>query len=422
MPDPGLPDLTAGLQRRREQQLYRRRRVLEGPQGTVVPLDGRSYLAFCSNDYLGLANHPDLIQALQQAAARYGVGSGAAHLVCGHSTEHHALEEELAEFTGRPRALLFSTGYMANMGTIAALVGRGDTVYEDRLNHASLLDGGRLSGARLMRYAHADAESLAARLAGQGDGTALIATDGVFSMDGDVAPLPALAKVARDHGAWLLVDDAHGFGVIGREGKGTLDHYRLGLDDVPIVVGTLGKAFGTAGAFVAGSEDLIETLIQQARPYIFTTAPPPALAAATRVSLRLARREEWRREKLRALIQRFRDGAAQLALPLMTSWTPIQPLIVGEAARALALSAALQERGILISAIRPPTVPAGTARLRITLSAAHTEAQVDRLLAALGELVVADRAVGAGDSWLTSAETFSAYHDQTARVDYQRTL
>jgi 8-amino-7-oxononanoate synthase len=396
------------LQRRREQQLYRQRRVLEGPQGTVVPMDGRSWLAFCSNDYLGLANHPDLIQALQQAAARYGVGSGAAHLVCGHSAEHHALEEELAEFTGRPRALLFSTGYMANMGTIAALVGRGDTVYEDRLNHASLLDGGLLSGARLLRYAHADAGSLAGRRVGQGRGTALVATDGVFSMDGDVAPLPALAKVARDHGAWLLVDDAHGFGVIGREGKGTLDHYRLGLDDVPIVVGTLGKAFGTAGAFVAGSEDLIETLIQKARPYIFTTAMPPALAAATRVSLRLARREEWRREKLRALIQRFRDGAAQLDLPLMTSWTPIQPLIVGEAARALALSAALQERGILISAIRPPTVPADTARLRITLSAAHTEEQVDRLLAALGELVVADRAVvGAGDSWLTSAETFS---------------
>ena len=378
-----MKTLVAGLRQLQQNNLYRSRRVLEGPQGAEVCLNGRSYLAFCSNDYLGLANHPALIRALQLAAERYGVGSGAAHLVNGHSHEHHALEEELAEFTGRPRALLFSTGYMANLGVLAALLGRGDAVFEDRLNHASLLDGGLLSGARLLRYPHADVQALAQRMTGHPHGEAVVATDGVFSMDGDLAPLPALAEIARQQGAWLMVDDAHGFGVIGQEGRGTLDHYALGLSEVPIVVGTLGKAFGTAGAFVAGSEALIEMLIQKARTYIFTTAAPPAVAAATRVSLRLARREEWRRERLRALVARFRAGARQLGLALTASQTPIQPLLVGDAGRTVTLSEALQEKGILISAIRPPTVPAGTARLRITFSAAHSEAQVDRLLAAL---------------------------------------
>ncbi|HYQ91122.1 MAG TPA: 8-amino-7-oxononanoate synthase [Candidatus Competibacteraceae bacterium] len=383
-----MKDLSVQLQQLRAQNLYRSRRVLAGPQGAEVVIDGRRYLAFCSNDYLGLANHPDLIRAFQSAAERYGVGSGAAHLISGHSHEHHALEEDLAEFTERPRALLFSTGYMANLGVISALLGRGDTVYEDRLNHASLLDGGLLSGARLRRYVHADVQALASRLADRDGGEALIATDGVFSMDGDLAPLPALAQVANEHGAWLMVDDAHGFGVIGREGKGSLNHYGLGLAQVPIVIGTLGKAFGTAGAFVAGSEEVIETLIQKARTYIFTTATPPALAAATRVSLRLARQEEWRREKLRALVGRFRAGAGQLGLSLLESWTPIQPLLIGDAGRAVALSEALRQQGILIGAIRPPTVPVGTARLRITFSAAHSEQQVDRLLDAL-EVVLA---------------------------------
>lgn len=378
-----MKDLASQLQQRQAQNLYRFRRVLEGPQGAEIRIDGRTCLAFCSNDYLGLANHPELIRALQSAAERYGVGSGAAHLVNGHSLEHHALEEELAEFTGRPRALLFSTGYMANLGVMSALLGRGDTVFEDRLNHASLLDGGLLCGARLQRYPHADVQALERRLTESGSGEILLATDGVFSMDGDLAPLPELARIARRQGAWLMVDDAHGFGVLGQEGKGSLAHYRLGPQDVPIVVGTLGKAFGTSGAFVAGSDDLIETLIQKARTYIFTTAAPPALAAATRVSLRLARNEEWRREKLRELVGRFRRGAGQLGLPLMDSCTPIQPLLVGDSGQALALSEALQKQGILISAIRPPTVPAGTARLRITFSAAHEERQVDRLLGAL---------------------------------------
>ncbi|NJN46134.1 MAG: 8-amino-7-oxononanoate synthase [Candidatus Competibacteraceae bacterium] len=377
-----MRNLAAQLGRLQEQQLYRSRQVLDSPQGAEVVIEGRQYLAFCSNDYLGLANHPTLIHTFQQAAQRYGVGSGAAHLITGHSREHHALEEELADFTDRPRALLFSTGYMANIGVISALLQRGDTVYQDRLNHASLLDGGLLSGARLLRYAHADANALTERMKRR-TGDALIATDGVFSMDGDLAPLPDLVQIAQTHNAWLMVDDAHGFGVIGREGRGILDHYALSTEDVPIVVGTLGKALGTGGAFVAGSEDLIESLIQKARTYVFTTATPPAVAAATRVSLRLARSEEWRRQRLRDLIHRFRAGAQQLGLPLMPSPTPIQPLVVGDAERALNLNKLLLQKGLLISAIRPPTVPTGTARLRITLSTAHQEIHIDRLLDAL---------------------------------------
>lgn len=383
-----MQDLSGQLQRFRDQHLYRYRRLLASPQGVQIRCEQGEYLNFCSNDYLGLANDPRLIRAFQEAAQRYGVGSGAAHLISGHSVEHHALEEELADFTGRPRALLFSTGYMANMGVIAALLGRGDTVYQDRLNHASLLDGGLLSGARLRRYPHAESQTLAEWLMARGEGEALIATDGVFSMDGDLAPLPALARLAREHDAWLMVDDAHGFGALGREGRGSLEHFGLGLAEVPIVVGTLGKAFGTAGAFVAGSEDLIEFLIQKARTFVYTTAAPPALAAATRVSLRIVREEEWRRDKLRALVQRFRKGAQELGLTLMDSPTPIQPLLVGETERALRLSESLGRAGFWVSAIRPPTVPAGSSRLRVTFSATHTEQQVDSLLAALEDAVV----------------------------------
>ncbi len=341
-------------------------------------------LSFCSNDYLGLANHPDVIAAFQRGAERWGVGSGAAHLVNGHSAAHHALEEALAEFTGQPRALLFSTGYMANLGVITALAGRGDIILEDRLNHASLLDGAQLSRATLRRYPHADTAELDRRFGS--DKPRMIVTDGVFSMDGDLAPLPALTRIARQIGAWLLVDDAHGLGVLGRGGRGSLDHFGLTPDRTTILMGTLGKAFGTFGAFVAGTEDLIETLIQHARSYIYTTATPPALAEATRASLNLAEREDWRRERLRALIARFRQGASQLGLPLTDSMTPIQPLLIGTAARALTWSQRLETSGILVGAIRPPTVPEGTARLRITLSAAHAEADVDRLLDALALL------------------------------------
>ncbi len=379
-----VADLVAELTRLESAGRYRRRRIQGRPQQPESLVDGRPLLSFCSNDYLGLANHPAIIAALQAGAERWGVGSGSAHLVNGHCAAHEALEEELAEFTGRARALLFSTGYMANLGVISALTARGDSIWQDRLNHASLLDGALLARGTLRRYPHADAAELARLL---GDQPArLIATDAVFSMDGDLAPLPALALIARRAGAWLLVDDAHGLGVLGREGRGTLDHFGLDADQVPILMGTLGKALGTFGAFVAGPATLIETLIQRARSYVYTTALPPALAEATRASLALARAEDWRREHLYRLIRRFRAGATQLGLPLAESVTPIQPLMAGSSQQALAWAKALEEHGILVTAIRPPTVPEGTARLRISLSAAHTETMVDRLLDALGSL------------------------------------
>ncbi|MDH1008911.1 8-amino-7-oxononanoate synthase [Pseudomonas nicosulfuronedens] len=377
-------DLAARLAQRQADDLYRRRPLLESPQGPDVVIDGQPMLAFCSNDYLGLANHPEVIAAMRAGAERWGVGGGASHLVNGHCGPHHELELALAEFTGRPRALLFSTGYMANLGTVTALVGKGDSVLEDRLNHASLLDAGLLSSARFSRYLHNDAASLASRLE-KTEGNTLVVTDGVFSMDGDLADLPALCVKARDKGAWVMVDDAHGFGPLGATGGGIVEHFGLGIEDVPVLVGTLGKAFGTAGAFVAGSEELIETLIQFARPYIYTTSQPPAVACATLKSLELLRAESWRRDHLNALIARFRAGAQAIGLELMDSPTPIQPILVGGSARAMALSAELRQRGILVGAIRPPTVPAGTARLRVTLSASHSEAQVDRLLVALAE-------------------------------------
>ncbi|EKT4477825.1 8-amino-7-oxononanoate synthase [Pseudomonas alloputida] len=377
-------DLAARLAERRAADLYRQRPLLESPQGPEVVVDGQRLLAFCSNDYLGLANHPEVIAAWQAGAERWGVGGGASHLVVGHSTPHHQVEEALAELTGRPRALLFSTGYMANLGAITALVGQGDTVLQDRLNHASLLDGGLLSGARFNRYLHNDPASLASRL-DKAVGNTLVVTDGVFSMDGDLADLPALANVARARGAWLMVDDAHGLGTLGAQGGGIVEHFGLGVDDVPVLIGTLGKACGTAGAFVAGSEALIEALVQFARPYIYTTSQPPALACATLKSLELLRRETWRREHLAALIRQFREGAQQLGLQLMDSPTPIQPIVIGDSAQALRLSRLLRERGLLVTAIRPPTVPAGSARLRVTLSAAHSEAQVQLLLNALAE-------------------------------------
>ncbi|KTB77326.1 8-amino-7-oxononanoate synthase [Pseudomonas syringae] len=375
-------DLRTRLDARRAEHLYRQRPLLQSPQGPQVIVDGQLLLAFCNNDYLGLASHPDVIAAWQAGAERWGVGGGASHLVIGHSAPHHELEEALADLTGRPRALLFSNGYMANLGAVTALVGQGDTVLEDRLNHASLLDAGLLSGARFSRYLHNDVNSLASRL-DKSVGDTLVVTDGVFSMDGDIADLPALAQAARAKGAWLMVDDAHGFGPLGANGAGIVEHFGLSMDDVPVLVGTLGKSFGTSGAFVAGSEELIETLIQFARPYIYTTSQPPALACATLKSLELLRTEHWRREHLTLLIRQFRRGAEQIGLQLMDSFTPIQPIMIGDAGRALRLSQLLRERGLLVTAIRPPTVPAGSARLRVTLSAAHSEAHVQLLLNAL---------------------------------------
>lgn len=372
------------LEARREAHLYRSRRTLQGPQTPLTQVDNRELLTFCSNDYLGLANHPKVIESFQQAASQYGVGSGASHLVNGHSAQHHALEEELAAFTGRDRAILFSTGFMANLGTIQALVSKGDTVFQDRLNHASLLDGGLHSGARFKRYQHNDAEHLNRLLSKTDSERKLVVTDGVFSMDGDCAPMQPLIETCQQHNAWLMVDDAHGFGCMGDQGQGIGASFSQ--NEVPILMGTLGKAIGTSGAFIAGCDALIETLIQFARPYIYTTAIPPAVAAATRTSLQLVQQEPERREHLNKLITQFRSGAQQMGLTLMDSPTAIQPILIGDDAETLSWSRELEKAGLLVTAIRPPTVPKGSARLRVTLSASHTADQVDRLLATLASI------------------------------------
>ena len=373
------------LERRRARHLYRERLVLDSPPGVEIRLGDETLLSFCSNDYLALANDPRIIAAFQAGAERFGVGAGASHLVSGHSRAHHALEEELAEFVGTERTLLFSTGYMANLGIVGALADRRDLIFEDRLNHASLIDAARLARAEVRRYPHADVTQLAKLLA-RAEKPRLITTDAVFSMDGDFAPLVDLHRMASKYGARLLVDDAHGIGVLGKNGRGTLEHLGLSIAPPVIFMGTLGKAFGVFGAFVAGEAALIETLIQRARTYIYTTALPPAVAEAVRASLRIVRAESWRRERLRALVAQFRAGAETLGLTLATSPTPIQPVILGAAEMALAASRHLRTRGILVPAIRPPTVPEGSARLRITFSAAHEPAHVERLLQALAEL------------------------------------
>lgn len=370
------------LEERRALQRYRSRRIVTSPQAAMICESGRELLNFCSNDYLGLASHPDVVLAMQEATGAWGVGSGASHLVNGHSEEHHKLEEELAEFTGRERALLFSTGYMANMGVLNALVGRGDLVLQDKINHASLIDGGLLSGAELQRYRHNDMDHLAARLARAASKLSLVVTDGVFSMDGDLANLPQLVEIIENFGAWLMVDDAHGFGVLGDGGRGTVSYFGLNQTQVPVLIGTLGKAFGTFGAFVAGSELLIESLIQLSRTYIYTTALPPAVAAASRVSLKLLRDANACRDHLKQCIAQFRRGCEQLGLTLMESYSPIQPVVVGTDAAALRMSQLLADKGCWVSAIRPPTVPDGTARLRVTITAAHTEKQITELLQA----------------------------------------
>lgn len=375
-------DLATRLAEQQANHLFRYRLNLQSPQAPLVNINGQQYLAFCSNDYLGLANHPKLIEALQQGAKQWGVGGGASHLVIGHSEPHHQLEEALARWLNRPSVLLFSTGYMANLAAITCLLGKQDTVLQDRLNHASLLDAALLSGARFLRYQHNHIANLEQRLA-RAQGDTLIVTDGVFSMDGDLAELSAICQLAKQHKAWVMVDDAHGLGVLGDTGAGLVEHCHLGVQDVPILMGTLGKAFGTSGAFIAGSNELIETLIQFARPYIYTTSQSPAIACATLQSLKLIEQESWRREHLTRLINWFRAEAKALDLPLMDSPTAIQPLLIGDSEQAIAFSNALKEQHILVTAIRPPTVPKGSARLRITLSAAHTEDQLQQLLTAL---------------------------------------
>jgi len=377
-----LTDQLAELERR---GLRRSRLLRQSPQGPRIVVDGRELLAFCSNDYLGLANHPRIVEAAIEAASRYGVGEGASHLLSGHSTVHERLEERLAEFMQMPRALLFSTGYQANIGAVTALAGPEDAIFSDALNHASLIDGVRLSRARVVRYPHADLGFLSGALAESDARTKLIVTDGVFSMDGDMAPLPGMLDLCEHHDAWLLVDDAHGFGVMGPQGRGSPAHF--GLRSARIVyVGTLGKAAGVAGAFVAGAAEVVEFVLQRARTYIYTTAAPAMLAAAVETSLELIREDEWRRERLRNLIVVLREGLRESDGALAPSDTPIQPLVLGGNSEAVRASTALRERGILVPAIRPPTVPEGTARLRISLSAAHSEDEVLRLAAALREV------------------------------------
>jgi len=379
-----MRDFVAEIEQRKRDGLYRHRRLISGPQQPVLTADGTPLLSFCSNDYLGLASDAGNIEALKEALPETGLGGAASHLVCGHHEAHHQLEERLAAFTRRSSALFFSTGYMANLGVISALVGRGDTVFSDKLNHASIVDGCILSRARMRRYAHGDVAALEEMLA-KTDGHKVVVTDGVFSMDGDVAPLKELARVCRVHDALLVVDDAHGLGVLGPQGRGSVLEAGLSEEDVPVLIGTLGKAVGTSGAFVAGPQWLTENLVQKARTYIYTTAMPPAVAAATCASLDRIKADDARREHLNQLIARFRAEAENLGYELMPSRTPIQPIMIGDNRAALSLSQALEEQGMLVTAIRPPTVPVGQARLRVTLSAAHTTDNVDHLLAALSK-------------------------------------
>jgi len=389
-----IADLERGLAARKAAGLQRVRRTLASAQGARVVVDGREVVSFASNDYLGLANHPDVVAAARAGAARWGVGAGASHLICGHFAPHAALEAELAAFV-RPcaeaHALTFSSGYLANLAILTALAGRGDAIFADRLNHACLNDGALLSRAEFVRYPHADAAALRRRLGASKARRKLIATDAVFSMDGDLAPLPSLCALAEEFDAWLVVDDAHGFGVLGsgeNGGRGTLAHFGLASDRI-VYMGTLGKAAGVAGAFVAAHPAVIETLVQAARSYVFTTAAPPLLAEALLASLRLLRDDAARRAHLFELIARFRSRLSAGPWALPDSPTPIQPLVVGASAAAVEFADELWRRGFWVPAIRPPTVPKGTARLRVTLCAAHTREDVDALADALAELAPA---------------------------------
>ena len=372
------------------EQLRRRRRIVDSPCGTRLTVDGRELLAFCSNDYLGLANDPQIVDALCEGARHWGAGSGAAHVVSGHLRPHQQLEAALAAFVGMPSALLFSTGYMANLGIVPALAGRGDAVFADRLNHASLIDAALASGAEHKRYAHGDVDALSGLLEQSIAKRKLILTDAVFSMDGDIAPLDRLYALAEAYDAWLVIDDAHGFGVLGQQGRGSLSHFGLPASKRIVYMGTLGKSAGVAGAFVAGDAMVIEWLQQRSRTAIFTTAHPPAVSCAVLKSLELIAAGDARRKHLHALIAQLRREllplAAQHGWQLTESQMPIQPLIIGSNQSALDLSAALETQGIWVPAIRPPTVPQGSARLRICLSAAHSEDDVAALVAALSKI------------------------------------
>ena len=380
-----LPDLAVELAALDARGLKRRRRLLESPQSARVMVDGREAVAFCSNDYLGLAADQRLIAAACEGAQRNGVGAGASHLILGHARSHHDLEVALANFTGLPRALLFSTGYMANIGIVTALAGRNDAVFADKLNHASLNDAALLSRAAFKRYAHGDLAALERLLAATTARRKLVVTDAVFSMDGDIAPVPELLRLCEKHDAWLMLDDAHGFGVLGARGGGVLQHFGVASPRI-IYMATLGKAAGVSGAFAAGEPELIETLVQSARTYIYTTATPPLLAHALLASLDIMAAEHGRRDLLARLIHQFKEGVAGLRWQLMPSDTAIQPLVIGGNTEVLRVSAALAARGVLVPAIRPPTVPLGSARLRVSLSAAHTAQDVAQLIDALRQI------------------------------------
>jgi 8-amino-7-oxononanoate synthase len=369
--------------------LTRRRRVLESPCGRIAAVDGKNVLNFASNDYLGLAGNAEIARALADGAIQWGAGSGASHLVSGHLAPHEKLEQEIAAFTGFPRALTFSTGYLANLAVTPTLAGRGAAVFADKLNHASLIDAMQLAkanGAEVQRYPHNDMATLEKLLAASPAANKLIVSDAVFSMDGDLAPLPLLFALAERYDAWLVIDDAHGFGILGAQGKGSLAHFNLPAAPRILLMCTLGKAAGVGGAFVAGSATAIEYLLQKGRSYIFTTAALPAMACALSKSLEIIRNGDTLRTSLFARIAQLRDGLGGLPWALLPSLTAIQPLIVGDNEAAIALSGALWERGLWVPAIRPPTVPKGTARLRISVSAAHTEADIARLIGALREL------------------------------------
>lgn len=367
-----------------KQHLIRHRYQREGTQNARVVVDGNEMLGFCSNDYLGLANHPAVIKAWQEGAELYGVGSGASQMIIGHHKAHRELEDALAEFLQRPRALVYSTGFMTNLGVLTALVNRDDCIIEDKLNHASLIDAGRYSDGTLKRYRHADIDDMVRCLQTPCRGQRYLVSDGVFSMDGDFAPLPEI--IAQRQQAQIMIDDAHGIGVLGKAGRGIVEHFDCNAD-VDILTGTFGKSLGGFGAFVAGSDTLIEYLIQFSRTYIYTTAMPPALAHANRIALQTMQRETWRRDKLHTLIGYFQQQAKSHDLPITPSITAIQPLVIGTAEDTITVTEALRKRGIFVTAIRPPTVTAGTSRLRLTLNAQHSEADIDFLVEALAEVV-----------------------------------
>ena len=376
-----INNLITTLAKREEDNLYRYRNTMDSPQGAIISVEGRDYINFSSNDYLGLANHPDVVSSFQDSIKEYGAGAGASHLVIGHQQPHHDLERELAKFTGRDRALVFSSGYMANLGILSGLFSKGDAIIQDKLNHASLIDGARLSGANFLRFRHNDLDHLETQFEKAIDSPRkVLAVDGVFSMDGDMSPLNDLPSICKKYDAALMVDDAHGFGWLGDNGAGISEYFNLDQNDLPILMGTLGKAVGVAGAFVAGSNALIETLIQFSRSYIYTTALPPACASAILQSLKVIKDEPQRRTHLKELINYFKEKTNGLDFKFLPSSSAIQALVIGDNLRALAFSERLMKEGIMISAIRPPTVPAGSARLRITLSAAHTFSQLDQLI------------------------------------------